>query len=143
MIEIRECTSDDAIAVSALLRELGYSVSPQQAAENIRQLDETGSDPILLAVWEGRVAGVLAGHFCRMLQYDNPVMRVTALVIDREARRRGIGKLLMEHADELAAARGCDFIELTSAMGRMDAHAFYRSLGYEPNSLRFRKSVAR
>jgi ribosomal protein S18 acetylase RimI-like enzyme len=143
MTEIRACTPDDAIAVSALLGELGYPVSPQQAAENIRQLDETGSDPILLAVSEGRVAGVLAGHFCRMLQYGKPVMRVTALVVDREARRRGIGKLLMEHAEELAAARGCDFIELTSAITRAEAHAFYRSLGYEANSLRFRKSVAR
>jgi ribosomal protein S18 acetylase RimI-like enzyme len=143
MTEIRACTPDDAIAVSALLGELGYPLSPQQAAENIRQLGETRSDPIFLAVSEGQVAGLAACHVCRMLQYDRPVMRVTALVVDRQARRLGLGKLLMRHAEELAAARGCDYVELTSAMGRADAHAFYWSLGYEVNSLRFRKSVAR
>jgi len=143
MTEIRACTPDDAIAVSTLLRELGYPVSPEQAAENIRQLGETRSDPIFLAVSEGQVAGLVACHFCKMLQYGRPVMRVTALVVDRQACRLGLGKLLMRHAEELAAATGCDYVELTSAMGRADAHAFYRSLGYEANSLRFRKSVAR
>jgi GNAT superfamily N-acetyltransferase len=141
MTEIRACTPEDADVVSALLRELGYWVSPRQTAENIRQLDETGSDPIFLAVSEGRVAGLVACHFCKMLQYDKPVMRVTALVVDRQARRRGTAKLLMQHVEQLAAAKGCDFVELTSAMRRRDAHAFYRAIGYSGNSLRFRKAL--
>jgi GNAT superfamily N-acetyltransferase len=142
MSEIRVCIPEDAIAVSALLGELGYTVSPRQAAEHIRQLGETGGDPIFLAVSEGRIIGVLSSHLCRMLQYDKPVMRVTALVVDRQVRRRGAGKLLMEHAEALATAAGCAFVELTSAMGRAEAHAFYRSIGYEANSLRFHKSLA-
>jgi ribosomal protein S18 acetylase RimI-like enzyme len=77
-----------------------------------------------------------------MLQYNNPVMRVAALVVHQQARRRGIGKLLMDHTEELAAAAGCEFVELTSAMGRKEAHAFYRRIGYHANSLRFRKSLA-
>src|SRR5262249_26653990 len=97
MTELRACTPEDADVVSALLAELGYSVSPQQAAENIRQLGATGSDPIFIAVSEGRVAGLAACHFCKMLQYDKPVMRVTALVVDRQVRRRGTAKLLMQH----------------------------------------------
>jgi GNAT superfamily N-acetyltransferase len=142
MIEIRVCTPEDAAAVSALSGELGYAVSAQQASEHIRQLGETGSDPILVAVAEGRIIGLLASHFCKMLQYDKPVLRVTALVVDRQARRRGTAKLLMEHAEQLAASAGCGFVELTSAMGRTAAHAFYRSIGYEANSLRYRKSLA-
>ena len=66
-------------------------------------------------------------------------MRVTALVVDCRARRRGIGKLLMDRAESLASTAGCEIVELTSAATRAEAHAFYRSIGYEPNSLRFRK----
>jgi GNAT superfamily N-acetyltransferase len=139
MIEIRACTPEDADVVSALLAELGYCVSPRQTSENIRQLGETGSDPIFLAVSGERVVGLVACHFCKMLQYDKPVMRMTALVVHHEARRLGIGKRLMEHAEQLAADAGCGFVELTSAMRRAEAHAFYRGIGYEPNSLRFRK----
>ncbi|MBV8337776.1 MAG: GNAT family N-acetyltransferase [Alphaproteobacteria bacterium] len=80
-------------------------------------------------------------HLSQMLQYQAPVMRVTALIVDSYARRRGIGKLLMQRAERVAAAAGCEFIELTSASGRTETHAFYRSIGYEPNSLRFRKML--
>jgi hypothetical protein len=77
-----------------------------------------------------------------MLRDTAPVMRVTALVVDGRPRRRGVGKLLMDHAEHLAATAGCEAVELTSAVGRTEAHAFYRSIGYEANSLRFRKMLA-
>ena len=78
-----------------------------------------------------------------MLQYASPVVRVTALVVERPARHRGVGRLLMEHAEQIGSAAGCEFVELTSAMNRTEAHAFYRSIGYEPNSFRFRKPLVR
>ena len=141
MIEIRPCTSDDAAAVSTLLGELGHTVSIRQAAEQVAELSKTGADPIFLAVADGQVLGLLAAHLCRMLQYASPILRVTALVVDQRARRRGVGKLLMERAEQVGFAAGCQFVELTSAMDRTAAHAFYRTIGYEPNSLRFRKPL--
>jgi GNAT superfamily N-acetyltransferase len=123
------------------LGELGYTVSAKQATEQIAELSQTGTDPIFLAIADGQVLGLLACHLCRVLQYASPIIRVMALVIDRRARRRGVGKLLMEHAERMGSAAGCEFVELTSAMGRADAHAFYRSIGYTPNSLRFRKPL--
>ena len=143
MIEIRPCVSDDAVAVSTLLGELGYTVSIRQATEQIAELGKTGSDPIFLAVADGQVLGLLAAHLCRMLQYASAIVPVTALVVDAQAGRRGMGKLLMEHAERMGSAAGCEFVELTSAMDRAEAHAFYRSIGYEPNSIRFRKPLVR
>ena len=142
MIQIRACTPEDATAVSALLDELGYRVSASQAAEHIRQLGNAGSDPAFLAIEDGQVLGLVALHICRMLQYAASVMRVTALVVAKRTRRRGVGRLLMEHAEHLAATAGCEAVELTSAVGRTEAHAFYRSIGYEASSLRFRKALA-
>jgi GNAT superfamily N-acetyltransferase len=141
MTQIRACAPDDAETVSCLLGQLGYRVEPGPAAERIRQLAETEADPIFLAVADGQVVGVVATHRCRMVQYEKPVLRVTALVVDGRARRRGIGKMLMRRAESLAAATGCEFIELTSAADRADAHAFYRAIGYEANSVRFRKAL--
>ena len=141
MIEIRLCRSDDAVAVSTLLGELGYTISIRQATEQVAELSKTGADPVFLAVADGQVLGLLAAHLCRILQYASLVLRVTALVVDRRARRRGVGKLLMEHSEQVGYAAGCEFVELTSAMDRAAAHAFYRSMGYKPNSLRFRKSL--
>jgi GNAT superfamily N-acetyltransferase len=62
----------------------------------LQELGKTGADPIFVAVADGRVVGLLATHLCRMLQYASPVVRVTALVVERPARHRGVGRLLME-----------------------------------------------
>jgi GNAT superfamily N-acetyltransferase len=90
---------------------------------------KTGSDPILLAVSDRRVLGFIAMHVSQMVQYERPVMRVTALVVDCRARRRGIGKLLMDRAESLASSAGCEIVELTSAATRADAHAFIGASG--------------
>jgi len=42
-----------------------------------------------------------------MLQYETSVLRITALVVDAKARRRGTSKLLMDHDEDLTAAAGC------------------------------------
>lgn len=141
MIEIQPCTIEDAIAVSALLEELGYKVSPDAVAERLQGLNSTGSDPIFVARESGGLLGLIALHRCRMIQYERPVVRITALVTHHRARRRGIGRLLIDHAMRWADQAGCELVELTSALDRTDAHAFYRNQGFEPNSLRFRKSL--
>jgi predicted N-acetyltransferase YhbS len=121
VIEVRPCTAEDAAAVSALLSELEYEVSSEAAAERMGRLNETGSDPTFIAGEDGQPLGLIALHRCHMIQYRTPVVRITALVVHHRARRRGV--------------------ELTSALNRSEAHAFYRELGFEPNSLRFRKSI--
>jgi len=141
VIEVRTCKPEDAVAVSVLLGELGYEVSAQAAVERMRRLNDTGLDPMFLAVDEGRPLGFIALHRCHMIQYRNPVTRITALVVHQRARRRGIGRLLVDHALRWAAQSGCELVELTSALNRGEAHAFYRDLGFEGNSLRFRKPL--
>ena len=69
--------------------------------------------------------------------------QVRLCAFERPAHHRGVGRLLMEHAEQIGSAAGCEFVELTSAMNRAEAHAFYRSIGYEPNSFRFRKPMVR
>ena len=103
---------EDAAAVSVLLEELGYATSSEMAAERVRRI-----------------------------QHRAPVARITALVIHQPARRRGIASLLIDHALRWAEQSGCELVELTSALNRTEAHTFYRDLGFEPNSLRFRKSL--
>ena len=113
MIEVRLCTTEDAAAVSALLAELGYEVPPEAAAERMRRLNETASDPTFIAGEDGQPLGLIALHRCHMIQYRPPVVRITALVVHHQARRRGIGRLLIDHALGWAEQRGCQLVELT------------------------------
>jgi GNAT superfamily N-acetyltransferase len=143
MIEIRACAPADAASVGALLRQLGYEASDEAVGQRVQQLNATGSDPIFVACKAGQPRGLIGLHLCHMIQYQNPVARVTALVVDDRSRRRGVGRRLIDHALHWAERAGCEFVELTSAIDRTEAHAFYRSLGFDANSLRFRKSLGR
>jgi GNAT superfamily N-acetyltransferase len=141
LIKVRAAVPEDGAAISALLGQLGYPVSTRQVAERMRALNAGASDPVFVAEADDKIAGLLALHLCGMPQYAEPVMRITVLVVEQSVRRRGIGKSLMERAEQIAIAAGCGLIELTSANDRSEAHAFYRSLAYEANSLRFRKAL--
>ena len=56
---------------------------------------------------------------------------VENVVVAGAHRRRGIGRALMHEAMGQARRAGCYKVQLTSGKHRADAHAFYRSLGFE------------
>ncbi|HEY1259335.1 MAG TPA: GNAT family N-acetyltransferase [Stellaceae bacterium] len=140
MIEVRAATAADAAAVARLVGQLvREEIAAEEIGERLRRLAATGSDPVFLACEQGAAIGLMALHVAPILHYARPALRITELVVDCRHRRRGIGRLLIAQAERQAAAVGCEIIELTSALDRNDAHAFYRSLGFAANSLRFRK----
>ena len=59
---------------------------------------------------------------------------VDALVVAEGARRRGIGRALMDAAAAWARQRGATRVVLTVWAGNEAARAFYRSLGYDLRS---------
>lgn len=140
MIEIRSATAADAPAVGRLLNQLvSEQIAQEEIGNRLRRLAATGADPVFLACEKGVAIGLMALHLAPILHYARPALRITELVVDHRHRRRGVGRRLIAHAEREAAAAGCEIVELTSALDCSDAHAFYRSLGFEANSLRFRK----
>ncbi|MEU6038231.1 GNAT family N-acetyltransferase [Actinomadura sp. NPDC047616] len=57
--------------------------------------------------------------------------RIVALVVAAGRRGQGIGRRLVEAAEEAAGDLGCVTMEVTSARSRTESHPFYRNLGYE------------
>jgi len=51
------------------------------------------------------------------------------LVTDKDQRGRGVGAALLAAAGEWARGHGCNHLELTSGLGRLDAHRFYEREG--------------
>lgn len=132
---VREATEADGAAVAELLDQLGYPMSVDEAR---RRLGRDG-DRVLLAESTGDAVGLLALAVQLPIARARPLARITAMVVRDSKRRHGVGRRLMERAEELARAAGCEGIELTSGIRpeRQDAHHFYESLGYERSSYRF------
>jgi GNAT superfamily N-acetyltransferase len=104
---------------------------------------QNSGELILVADYQGTLLGVLTVHVTPVLHRPTPVGRLTALVVTEQARRQGIGRSLVEAAEQAVLDRGCELIEVTTNRKRTDAHAFYERLGYEITSFRMKKLLPR
>lgn len=140
-IQIRNAASGDADAVAKLLVQLGYPSTPADVTARLDRLTSEGGHQVLVAEIDGTVVGVVTVFVRHLLSLDAPLGRIAAMVVDDARRSQGIGGKLVEAAEAIARAAGCDRIEVTSAERRTRAHDFYRRLGYEDRPVRFIKRL--
>jgi GNAT superfamily N-acetyltransferase len=141
-VAIREARQRDAAAVAALLGELDYPSSPEQAAERIERIAGDPSTWVIVAEVGSELAGLGALHVQHLVERDEPGCEVAGLVVGQRFRRRGIGELLMQALEDEARRRGGKFMVLNTAHRRADAHAFYEALGYEHTGRRYAKELS-
>jgi GNAT superfamily N-acetyltransferase len=90
--------------------------------------------------------GVVVGTWS-LLVMDNlahrglPSAIVENVVVDNSCRGRGLGRAMMRKAMEIARAKGCYKLALTSGQHRPDAHRFYDSLGFVRHGLSFQTEL--
>ena len=136
MTHIRIAHLDDAAGIQVLLLQLGYKLPEDDVRGNLALLSERTSDPVLVAVEGERLLGLIALHWTPMLHLAAPLARITALIVRDDARGTGVGRQLVDAGAALARNAGCDQLELTTALHRTDAQAFYRSMGFTESSVR-------
>lgn len=137
---IREARTGDAVGLSALLDELGFPTTPEEVIARLEALPGL-RDFVLVAIRNDLPVGLLSVHVMNTLHRPAPVGRLTALVVRREARGQGIGRALVGVAEHLLAARGCGLVEVTGNFKLVEAHEFYKTLGYGATSFRFGKNL--
>lgn len=141
-IRIRGAEPDDADDVASLLEQLGYPVTVEDARNRITVLAAEPGVWILVAEQDGRIAGLATLHVTRVLHDDAPRGQLTTLVVSESARQQGIGRVLVEHVEELAARAGAKRLVVTTANHRADAHAFYSRLDFTWTGRRYTKPIA-
>jgi GNAT superfamily N-acetyltransferase len=140
-IRIRPAAPADAVSIGMLMRELGYEIGDDEAARRHAAVVATGYDEVSLLVEGTEALGMIALHHGPALYSPLPIMTITVLVVHSRVRRRGAGRLLIEHAIRRAKERGCGLLRLTTAAARADAHAFYRAVGFESTSIVFHRTI--
>ena len=130
-LEIRRMTTLDAGLEEALARLLPQLSGGLRAPsrEVLGRLLAQPSAALLAALDGERIVGVLT-----LVWYDVPSGRkgwVEDVVVDAGERGRGVGRLLVEKALELARSEGVQHLMLTSNPARRAAHALYRTCGFE------------
>src|SRR5262245_57246233 len=66
-----------------------------------------------------------------MVGYDGHRGQINYLGVDPAYRRRGVGRLLMQHAEDTLRALGCPKINLLVRQTNTEVIAFYERVGYK------------
>ena len=137
---LREARPADAPRLVELIRYLGHEIDEKAVRRNLTALRKSGETPLVATL--GKAVVGMCGVGSRIVVHrPAPLGRITALVVAEEAQGHGIGRMLVDAAEEWMRARGCKLVEVTSNDRRTAAHAFYRHLGYERTSIRFFKTL--
>ena len=134
-IEVREATADDAETIYDLACGLATAVGddrPESGAvrERLLELLEAPSAHTLAADGGESVVGVASFWIKPDLAHGDTVVEMPMLAVAEDARRQGVGTLLMKEVRELASEHGASIIELIATPNNEAARKFYRSLGF-------------
>jgi len=138
--KVRDAKRSDAPRLVELIRYLGHEVDEKAVRKNLTALKKLGETPLVATLGKA-VIGLCGVHRTVTVHRDAPLGRMTILVLAEEAQGEGIGRMLVEAAEQWCQKRGCQMVEVTSNDRRTAAHAFYRHMGYERTSIRFMKKL--
>ena len=80
---------------------------------------------------ESRVCGMLQLSYLPSLTYQGAWRgQIEGVRIHHDFRRKGLGRLLIQHAIDCARDWGCFMVQLTTDKQRPDSLRFYESLGF-------------
>jgi ribosomal protein S18 acetylase RimI-like enzyme len=150
-ITIREYASPDRDAVMALAPRLAEGVAPWRDPAAVLaavtgwvrdSLDHADADDraVRVAARGSKLVGVVTvatrRHFAGELD-----AYVGELVVADGHDRNGIGRRLMQAAEEWGRRRGLQHLTLETGAANTAARAFYRSLGYREEEVRLTQSI--
>ena len=125
--------TQDEIATEA--RHPGY-------AEAFAEIDASRDNALFVAERAGEVVGtfqvtLIPGLVARGRKRGE----IESVHVAPESRGLGIGALMIRHALAFAGENGVGLVELSSNKARIDAHRFYRNLGFDQSHEGFKKQL--
>jgi GNAT superfamily N-acetyltransferase len=127
---VRRAAVSDAAEIARLAAQFGYTVPEPDVR---RRLEALGTMPsqYIAVVQDSRdsISGWIQAQRTLVLTAGERV-EIIGLVVDAATRRRGIGALLVEAAQQWTRTQGLAQIIVRSNVQRDSSHLFYLALGY-------------
>jgi len=129
LLRLVELLRDDPLGAG---RESGYGDAKAQYEKAFRAIDTDPHNMIIVAEIDGEICGCLQLTYIPGLTYQGGERaQIEGVRVATGRRGGGLGRMMLDHAIDLAAKRGCVLVQLTSDRSRGRALAFYRSAGFD------------
>ncbi|MGO4406501.1 GNAT family N-acetyltransferase [Bosea sp. RAF48] len=112
-------------------------------AEAFAEVDASKDSELFVAERAGAVVGTFQVTLIPgLISRGRKRGKIESVHVAPESRSLGIGALMIKHALAFAAENRVGLIELSSHKSRVDAHRFYRNLGFDQSHEGFKKVVS-
>ena len=142
-VEVRQMRPEDTSAVAALTTQLGYPSTEDEIRRRYDLIKDRWDARVFVAQHAGNVIiGWIHVQATYLLECDARA-EIWGLVVGEKARGSGVGRRLVEAAEEWALMRGLSVMALRSNNLRTEAQGFYEHLGYTVTKTQnaYRKSL--
>jgi GNAT superfamily N-acetyltransferase len=149
-LTIREAWREDIPAIAALFAadELGgHGDTTDQAALPLYEaafdrIAASSSDALYVAELGGEVVGTFQTTLITTMPgRGSSSLKIEAVQTRADMRGRGVGEAMMRFAIERAREAGARSAQLSSNAARLDAHRFYRRLGFVQSHVAFKMKL--
>ena len=141
---IRRAELSDAAAIAELAGQLGYPTDPDEMRIRLTRMLNDPQRTIIVAEVDGTVVGWTTIKVEAELT-QAPYALISGLVVDEQHRGDGIGRELLQAAEEWVVEQGLTRLRLRANEIREDAHRFYLRNGFEmkKKQCQFEKDLGR
>ncbi|MGX7689410.1 GNAT family N-acetyltransferase [Flectobacillus sp. BAB-3569] len=138
---IRQASTSDLPSILQLYAEVldkGQVLSLSEAEVLFQKMSSYPNYKVYVAEQERQVIGTFA-----LLIMDNLAHRGTPsgivedVAVQENLQGKGIGRQMMKYAMQVCSEAGCYKLVLSSNQKRVEAHAFYESLGFDKHGFSF------
>src|SRR5687768_10539013 len=129
-VVVRQMRPEDAGAVADLTTQLGYASTEDEIRRRYDLIKDRWDARLFVAQHAGNaIVGWVHVQATYLLECDARA-EIWGLVVSETARGSGVGRRLVEAAEDWALMRGLGVIVLRSNKLRTQAQGFYEHLGY-------------
>lgn len=122
---VRLAQACDSDRIADLAGQLGYPSTGEEVRRRLSQMGDANQYAVFVAELPGgQIAGWIGVHIFRAVEL-NTAAEISGLVVDAGFRSCGIGKTLLDAAEEWSRRVGCSAVSVRSNVTRERAHRFY------------------
>ena len=137
--EIEKAGPIHASEALKLLSQLGYESTLEDLKRVLAQTDR--SDEIYIAKISDKVVGLMSIIYFDYFPSQEKICRITAIVVDQNARGAGVGSQLINFAKDLSKQQLCSKLEVTTSLVRQATQQYYENIGFTKTSYRYAQEI--
>ena len=136
---IKELTKAEMLLQLPLINQLNPDIRQKDYERMLEEMLKHGYR--MIGVFDGKKCIGVSGFWLGTKLYSDKYLEADNVVIDKNYRSKGIGKLLMDWLEDEAKRKGCKMLMLDAYVENFSGHKFYYREGFITRGFHFLKKL--